>query len=45
MTDEEEKEYLAKPLHNRYIQLRLYDDSAKVKGKETKSLEYFLKYL
>lgn len=44
MTDEEEKEYFSKPLHQKYTQLRLYDDSAKVKGKKTKNLEYFLRY-
>jgi 2-amino-1-hydroxyethylphosphonate dioxygenase (glycine-forming) len=45
MTDEESIEYLKHPKHIMFTSLRLYDDGAKVVGKKTKDLEYYLSYL
>ncbi len=45
MTDEESEEYLKHPKHTQFTSLRLYDDGAKVVGKKTRDLEYYLDYL
>jgi 2-amino-1-hydroxyethylphosphonate dioxygenase (glycine-forming) len=45
MTDEEEDQYLSHPKCTDFTSLRLYDDGAKVVGKKTRDLEYYLSFL
>lgn len=45
MSDRESEQYLRHPHHIQFTSLRLYDDGAKVVGKKTKNLEYYLSYL
>lgn len=42
LSDEETKEYMKHPLHQKFTQLRLFDDSAKTIGKVTPDLEHYL---
>lgn len=45
MTEQECDKYLEHPRHIQFTSLRLYDDGAKVIGKKTRNLEYYLSYL